>query len=348
MGGMLTKRKDSRLLLYGSFLVLGLVMTGGIGISTLAQDASSESARVMRGHRGSVTSICFSPDGRWLASGGWDQTIRIWDVSTGRQERKLDDHSGEVFSVVFSPDGRFLASCGFDRKIMVWEVSSWNLRHKLRLDTYATAIDISSDGSVAVGTRDGDITLSDIETGETLRAWKNKLPEYDRVFPVWSLDFSPDSRYLATAGPIILWDAGAGNQAKTQLRPGAVHALAFSPDGRILASAHWGGMARLWDVETEKLLHSLESETEIAVPGPCGAEQISVLLPLAAVAFSPDGIFVATGGADKRIRIWEVSSGQIVKSLQGHTKSVVGLCYSPDRKYLASASLDGTIRLWLN
>ena len=150
---------------------------------------------------------------------------------------------------------------------------------------------------------------------------------------VQSVAFSPDSKWLASAGldkTIKLWETATGSLLGTLRQSSAVNAVAISPDGRWLASAGDDGTVRLWESKTGKLRGALSS------PG------YSVF----AVAFSPDGKLIAAGGKDRTVFVWNVDGGKRVYSLEGHTGDVYSLVFSPDGKFLASAGADKTLRLW--
>jgi WD40 repeat protein len=299
----------------------------------------STSSRVLEGHNGAVSSVSFSLDGSRMASSSFDRTVRVWDVSTGKTLRVLHGHSGEVFTAVFSPDSRYLASSDSNRNVHLWNAASGKLLRKVQFSHFSIAIAFSRDGSLTVGTQDGNVAILDTETGKTLRTLQAR-------YPIYSLAYSPDGQYLATGGPIVLWNTKTGEKVKTPRAPGGVLSMVFSPDSRTLASAHMRGIARLWNITTEKLTHSLAPEVTMRTFGPYKNPSVKVRMPLTAIVFSPDGKLVVTAGADKRVRVWQVSTGKIVQVLEGHTKSISGLSYSSDGKYLASCSLDGSIRVW--
>ncbi|MBI4673663.1 MAG: PQQ-binding-like beta-propeller repeat protein [Chloroflexi bacterium] len=164
---------------------------------------------------------------------------------------------------------------------------------------------------------------------------------------VWSVTFSPDGKTLASAscakndaegdcvqGEIRLWDASSGKQIGNPLmgHTGLVRSVAFSPDGKLLASGSFDRTIRLWDAANGK---------------PLGQPLTGHTAAIDAVVFSPDGKLLASGGGDRTIRLWDVASGaQVGEPFAGHSESVIGVAFSPDSKTLASGSGDGTIRLW--
>ena len=300
----------------------------------------STSVRVLSGHQGAITSICISPDGRFLASGSLDKTVRLWEVATGKNLRVMRGHTDEVYAVAFSRDGQYLASSGYDRRVIVWETATGRIVRKISLSSWSTAIGFSSDGHLGVADQDGSILLLNAKTGATLRKWKSD-------FGVFSLAFSPDGRSLVTGGPIYVWNSETGEKMKGLPAPGGIAGMAFSQDGQFLVTAHWRGSARLWNFATGQLISTLEPKVTRRVRGPSGTVTVDLEMPMAAAAFSPDGKFVLTAGEDRAVRVWDVSTHKEVRQFTGHTMAVTGLAFTSDGKYLASGSLDGTVRLWL-
>jgi WD40 repeat protein len=271
--------------------------------------ADSREWRQLRGHAGSVWCVAFSPDGRRAASGGADRTLRVWDLEADRQIACLRGHSGEVHCVAFLPDNR-LISGGYDTTVRVW----------------------------------------DLDGGTELR----RLEGHN--FLVESLSVSPDGRRVLTAdGPEIrqgvwlrgpnhsirLWDLESGREVEHFGHiPGAVGAVAFSPDGtRALSGGPLDSTLRLWRLSDKKDLPPVTPGQVRRFEGPPGAA-------IHAVAFSPDGKRLAGAGDDQAVWLWDVAGNRDPATLQGHTLAVQCLAWSADGRRLLSGSSDGTLRLW--
>ena len=292
---------------------------------------------ILRGHTNGVESVAFSPDGKTLASGSLDDTIRLWNVATGQLVGKpLIARSLGVNSVAFSPDGKTLASGGDDGTIRLWNPTTGRPVGSPLTAGQADlvkSVAFSPDGKLlASGGEDGTVRLWNVSTGRLVDSLRT-----GNALTVESVAFSPDGKTLASGGiddMVRLWDVATGRPAGRTIaaHAGAVNAVAFSPVGKILASGGFDGTVRLWNPVTGRPVGSLLTSQANAV---------------LSVAFSPDGKTLASGSDDGTVRLWEVRDGQPVGSpLTGHTSTVDSVAFSPDGKSLASGSDDGTIRLW--
>lgn len=203
--------------------------------------------RILSGHKGRVCAAAVSPDGRWLATGSYDDTVRLWDVATGRSAAALAGHSGRVMSVAFSPNGRLLASGSLDGTVRLWRVPDGKQVHVFRRPGQVWSVAFSPDGrTVASGSLDSEAKLWQVG-----RAY-NQEPAALRGHQgaVHSVAFSPDGKSVATASAdytVKVWNLGTRREVATlKGHEDWVWAVAFSPDGNTLASGAGDSTVRLW------------------------------------------------------------------------------------------------------
>lgn len=323
------------ILIRGIFLLLFSVYPA----PELSVASASTAPEILRGHTNAVSSIDVSSDGRLIASGSIDHSVRLWETQIGKTVRILNGHKTEVYAVAFSPDNQMLASSSYDGNVILWNVKSGKILRTLKIKEWSVAIAFSPDSQqLAVGSQDRNVIVFDVQNGNILRTLETR-------FGVYSLAFSPDGRYLAAdVFAIMLWDLKTGKVVKTlEGHQNSVRDLAFSNDNRFLASASSDKTARIWNVETGETVKILETKTPITVN--YSPQPLNWKMPVTAVAFSPDGkiLAVATGRA---VHLWEVSTGKMVRTLEGHSQSVTSVAFLHDSRTLASGSLDGTVRLW--
>jgi WD40 repeat protein len=296
-----------------------------------------------------VSTVAFSPDGRTLASGSFDHTAMLWDVSgRGRPTRlaTLRGHSESVEAVAFSPDGRTLATGGGDNKAILWDVG--DRAHPARLATLGDhtgvvwAVAFSPDGrTLATGSWDGSTILWDVgDRAHPVRV--ATLSGGPTTGAVQSVLFSPDGHTLVTRTSehtLALWDLGdPAHPARlaTVAEISTLNAVAFSPDGRTLAIGVGNGATDLWD------LADRAQPTRVAMFSG-NISQVS------SVAFSPDGRTVATGTDLGTALLWDVSDRAHpaqVDTLHGSIDPMGPLAFSPDGRTLAGGSTDGSTILW--
>ena len=285
-------------------------------------------------------SLAFSPDGGTLASGSADDTIRLWDVATGKGIAALRGHTSSVRSVAFSPDGKTLASASEDKTVRLWDAATGQNTAVLREHTdFVRSVAFSPDGkTLASASDDKTVRLWDVATRKSTATLN-----VEGSFAV-SVAFSPDGKKLAWGcwnGKGTLWDVAAGRSTGTlQGHKGwLMQCVTFSPDGKTLAWAsadlstaagQGEGEVGLWDVAT--------GGRKATLGGHAGGVFV--------VAFSPDGKTLASGSADKTAKLWNVATGKNTETIAGHDNSIYSLAFRPDGKTLASGSGDKIIRLW--
>ncbi|GAB1544186.1 caspase family protein [Scytonema sp. NUACC21] len=298
-------------------------------MSLLAQVlADTQERNRFEDHKAWVASIDFSSDGRTIASGSADRTIKLWKQD-GLLLRTIPGHSDLIYSVRFAPDGTAIASASADKTIKLWSVKNGQLLKTIEgHQQTVNGIGFSPDGTeIASASADKTIKLWKTSNGQLLRTLVG------HTAGAIAVSFSPQGDILASTSEdrtIKLWKASDGTLLKTLTgHRDWINSVTFSPDGRTLASASTDKTVKLWNVTDGRLLKTLSGHTE-SVWG---------------VRFSPNGKTLASASRDNTIKIWS-RNGVELETFTGHSGGVYDVSFSPDSQTIASASNDNTIKLW--
>ncbi|MEM7234214.1 MAG: hypothetical protein AAF517_18695, partial [Planctomycetota bacterium] len=285
------------------------------------------------GHRFEVTGVSFHPDGKHVASGARDGTVRIWDVENVQEERRLLGHRGGINGAAYSPNGSLLASWAWDGELRLWESKSGKLVHLFEHEDVVLYAEFSRDGkSLLSACRDG-----------VVRIWR-----FSKIFgqrpPIELKGLAPRDLRHASRSPDGLLAAGASRDGTTLIwntvSGKAIHVLrfhkapvvhtSFDARGMKIVTASEDGTAALWNSTTGERLSVLR-----------GHER-----PLTSALFSPNGNRVLTASLDTTVRVWNAESGQLRTVLQGHGGPILDAEFSPDGRTIVTASEDRSCRLW--
>ena len=289
------------------------------------------------------TRVAFSPDDSLLAVGHEDSGMTVLDGRTGQLLAPFSGDAVECHWITFSNDGTLILGSGGPAgnnkdkpQIGIWNATSHQQVFKATGHPYqAFSCSLSPDNKiVAACCNSSEIWLWNVDDGAVLRKLESTHPTALRTV------FSPDGKLMASSGsdgPIHLWNTSTWEKVGTLTgHSGDVRGLKFSHDGRTLASGGVDQAIHLWDVEAKK------EKSQLQPAGGTGESRMQVL----AVAYAPDGNRVATASEDGRISTYDVRSGKLVQSWQGHSDAAVCLAYSPDGQTLASGGYDKAVQLW--
>ncbi|HLO89230.1 MAG TPA: P-loop NTPase fold protein [Nostocaceae cyanobacterium] len=281
----------------------------------------------LEGHTDAIYSVAFSPNGQFVVSGGYDHTAWLWDIENSSSSLVFSDHTDSIRSVVFSPDGEFIISGSQDGTVRLWDFWGNPVIHQpfsAYTDT-VHSIALSPDGNILVsGCDDWRVRLWDID-GHLIGE-----PFFDHESSVTSVDFSPSGQLIASAGGGIVQLRDLNGQDLGFFTSGYANAIAFSPDGNIIATGGYDNIVNLWDLQGQRI--SENSSTEESM--------------IKSIAFSPDGQTIVSGSDDKTLRLWDLQGYPISQPFQGHQNAVNAVAFSPDGKTVVSGSDDKTLRLW--
>ena len=317
----------------------------------------------LKGHTNSIRAIAISPDGQILASGSDDKTIKLWQLATGQELLTLRGHTKPVYSVAISPDGQILASGSDDKTIKLWNLSTGWQFGTITLGNWFSG---SSCGAYEVAFSPDGQTLASLSSGGTVKLWNLKTGREiqtltDGTSWVHAIAISPNGRILAGGSDdstIQLWSLRTGRRLHTlKGHTSWVPAVAFSPDGQMLASGGDDMTIKVWNLKTKRELCVLRGHTQpiysLAFSPICDRAQRkneNYSPPASPASPAPPAPstrqLLASSSDDSTIKLWDVSKGQELCTLRGHTSWVHAVAFNPDGRILVSGGGDSIINIW--
>lgn len=301
-----------------SLLVISLLFNS---LSLVAQQVIKEPLQVLRGHEGIVEGIAYSPDGKYIASTGWDKTIKTWTADSGKLRHSYRGHDGAIRCIAYSRDNKMLISGARDNSVKIWD-TSYNAKYNLfgHQNIINSAVISPSLRYAYSGGDDMMLKAWDLKKKGESRTLK-KMPRKinDIAVSVRGRDI-----FVATEGPDIYQLGVAGKEKKVfSGHTDEVNSIDFALNNRYLVSGSSDKTAIIWEVKTGKLLHTLKGHT----------------WKVTHVAFSRDSRFVATGSTDGTIKLWNAETGELIHSYENGVNAITALAFSPDITRIASAAM---------
>ncbi|AFY56261.1 WD40 repeat-containing protein [Rivularia sp. PCC 7116] len=282
-------------------------------------------------HTSSIDSIAISPDGKNLASSSHDNTIKLWNISTGKELRSIDTKYS-IYAIAFSPDGLTIASGDSKNNIYIWDINSGEKIRILEGHTGRFAgvnsLKFSPDGQIlASAGGDKTVKLWNLNTGAEIMTLKG----HERW--VSSVAFSPDGKIFASGSAdetANFWDLTTGEILETFKHNDEIRSIAFSPNGEIFATGSNDNTIKLWSVSNKEEVCTLKGHKR----------------SIRYITFSPNGEILATSSYGNDIKLWDMNTKQAIFSLEGYLGKVNSIVWSADGKTLFSGSDDKTIKVW--
>lgn len=280
--------------------------------------------KTLHGHADGVLALAYSPCGKFLATAGEDNTIRLWDSADGIEIKVIQAHAGDIRALTFNPDGGLFASGSWDKTARIWQTSDCAALAETAHDAAVNCLAFSPDGALLYsGCDDAAIRAIACPGGSVKKTFKPDMGD------IKALAVSA-SGLIAAGGVKLLFMEPSGKALK--LHDDYLHGvrgLAFSQDGRALAAAT--GMEKRFEVwNTETLLRTFAVKDNDWVN---------------CCAFTPDGWKVVTGGGSA-VKVWDPATGACLKAFEGHADEIYAVDVSPDGRFAASASNDKTVKIW--
>ena len=294
------------------------------------QMVESNLKMTLTGHTDMIISCSYSPDGRRIVSGGYDNTLKIWDAETGSLLADLIGHKDDIISCSYSPNGRRIVSGSSDLTLKIWNAETGSLLTDLTGHKGGvTSCSYSPDGThIVSGSYDNTLKIWDAETGGLL------IDRIGHTRGVSSCSYSPDGRCVVSGswdGALKIWDAKTGSLLADLIgHKGEVSSCSYSPNGRCIVSGSDDNTLKIWDAKTGILLADLIGHKDMVTS--CN--------------YSPNGRCVVSGSSDDTLKIWDAETGIFLADLKGNTDMVNSCSYSPNGRRIISGSSDNTLKIW--
>jgi WD40 repeat protein len=299
-------------------------------VDGLKKQIECECIRTLEGHIQGVMSVSMTPNARFVVSGSYDKTLRLWDLETGACLKTMKGHSAAASFVSITPDANFAFSRSDDGTFGLWDLRTGTCKKNIKgHNSNSLSLSITPDSRCAISGRlDNTVCLWDVETGECIKTLEGHTGD------IFSVSMTPDARFVVSGSAdktVRFWNLETGKCIKI-LAGHVSHVLSVSvtPDAKFAVSGSKDETVRFWDLEKGICLKTLKGHTQVVM----------------SVSMTPDARFAVSGGLDKTLRHWDLNVGKCIKTLEGHTGNVMSVAITPDARFAVSGSWDSTIRIW--
>ncbi len=276
-----------------------------------------------------VGTVVFSPDGKMLATGSRETTVKILEIPTGKVLNTFPADDSPIWSVAFNSDATQLVAGTYDWRVIVWNLATGEPFRVFEHRAPIWSVAISPDNqTIASSSGDRTVKVWDLKTGFLIF----NFPDHSDI--IYSIAISSDGKILVSGSAdqtIKIEDLDTGELINTLTgHQGVIRSVKITPDGEKIVSGSYDNTVKIWDLKTGKLIKTLSGHT---------AEIVSVDI-------SQDGRYIASGSKDNSINIWNLETGELLNTLTGHTDEIYTVSFSPDGNSIASGSKDRAIKLW--
>ena len=297
--------------------------------SSLNRTTGSLLVNSLQSSQGHITALAWSPDGKLMASGGTNRTIKIWDASSWFQLHTLKNHQEMISALTWNPSGTQLLSASHDKTIKVWDIYSARQQMVLTHEAEVTRISYAPNGRFIVsGSRDGVIKVWEADTGLLIRTIK------EHGGGITALHICPDSQVLVSGSEdktIQLWDANTGKNLQIfEEYWTEVNAVLLSKGAEFLFSATDDATLKQWRSASGNVQQTFRGHQE----------------SVRCAALLKNGRYLLSGSEDKTLKLWEVETGSVLHTFYRHAQGVLALSVSEDQMKLISGGYEGVIKCW--
>ncbi len=270
--------------------------------------------------------VAIDPAGKYVISGSWDKTIKVWEVNTGKLLRVLRGHSDEITSVAVNANGKYIVSGSKDSTVKVWDLNSGNFIRNFNSSSKKKSIDsvgIDPSGKyIVAGGRLNSLYVWNLNTGLLIQSHN---------YWVESLIIDPKGKYIITGSSddnVAVWDLKKGDLVCTFKHSDNVTAVAVDSDGKYIVSGSQDKKIKVWDIQNRK---------ELTIPNENSIHY--------SIANDKTGKYLVLGNKDTTIKVWDIEKGTLVRSILGHKDSVRKVIIDTSGNYIISGSKD-TVKVW--